>query len=120
MTPRERVTAALSRKIPDKVPKSLGFTKSALKIFTEKTGIQNYREYFGIESREIMLNPTKKTADYTQYFEEPLPPNAWIDPEWGIGNIPGSEFHFTQYVHPMKDMKTVKELEEYPFPDFYE
>lgn len=119
-TPRERLTAALRREKPDKTPKALNFTKSAYKIFVEKTGIENYREYFGIESREIMLNPTQKKADYLRYFKEPLPSGTWIDAEWGIGNVPGSQHHFTRYLHPLQDLKTIKELEEYPFPDFTE
>lgn len=120
MMQRERVITALRREKPDKTPKALNFTKSAYKIFVEKTGIENYREYFGIESREIMLNPTKKKADYLRYFKEPLGADTWIDPEWGIGNVPGSQYHFTRYLHPLQDLNTVNELEEYPFPDFKE
>ncbi|MCD6318869.1 hypothetical protein J7M02_07375 [Candidatus Aerophobetes bacterium] len=123
MTPRERVLTTLRREIPDKVPKLLpgeilGYTPGIRALFHEKIGDIDPAEYFRFDVRSIHLNPTKKEVDFHKYISE-LPKGAFID-EWGVGHIPGSMYHYTKMIHPMREFKKVQEVESYPFPDITE
>ena len=51
------------------------------------------------------------------------PSSSWIDQEWGVGYIPTASknpqhAHLFGFVYPMRNLKTVEELKEYPFSDY--
>jgi uroporphyrinogen decarboxylase len=46
-----------------------------------------------------------------------LPEGAFAD-EWGNLVVKGYKYRTTDYIYPMQALKTVAELNEYPFPDF--
>jgi len=115
MTPRERVITALSRKTPDRVPKEAMFSPATLKLFKEKTGSDSPEDYFDIEVRYLEPKQCKEKVDFSRYLPN-LPPGATVD-EWGLAEVKGSMYHFTRYIHPMKQMVSAKELDKYPFPD---
>ena len=83
MTPRERVLAALNRREPDRVPRTLGFTPPMFEKFRQHTGSDSPADYFDFEVRHAGLQPTRLETDFSPYLGE-LPPNAWVN-EWGIG-----------------------------------
>ncbi len=118
MSPRERVITTLSRKTPDRIPFEFSFTPYLQKIFEEKTGVKDPREYFGMEMRHVGLRETKIKQDFCGYLPE-VSQVSRID-EYGVGYIKGSQYHFEERVHPMKNLKTVAEIEAYPFPDILE
>ncbi|HIE27628.1 TPA: hypothetical protein EYP66_10105 [Candidatus Poribacteria bacterium] len=117
MTPRERVLKAINREWPDKAPKEAGFTPAIMELFKEKTGSDNPREYFGMESHSVGFRGPEKINDFSKYYKE-LPPDARVSGEYGTGNQPGTFYHFTHRVFPLQKANTVEEVEEYPWPDF--
>jgi len=51
------------------------------------------------------------------------PSTPWVDQEWGVGYIPTfskdpKHAHLSGFVYPMRNLKTVQELKEYPFSDY--
>ena len=60
-------------------------------------------------------------ADFSRYYPEGVPPllnpAGWEVGEWGVGQVPGSQLHFIHIEHPMKNLTSLSELKEYPFPD---
>ena len=115
LTPRERVLTALNRRTPDRVPKEMAFTPPVLDEFRRRTGATDPAEYFDFEVRTVDLSPSRQQADFFSYIGS-LPPGSWVN-EWGIGHVPGSLYHFHDYVHPLQNISTVKELRAFPFPD---
>jgi uroporphyrinogen decarboxylase len=115
MTPRERVLAALRREIPDRVPYHLSFTPPMQKIFQEKTGADHPAEYWNFASRHVRFYPPQTPDDYSRYYPDPLPDGAIIDP-WGIAQVPGSMYHFTKMIHPLRQAQTVADIVDYPLP----
>lgn len=122
MIPRERVLTTLSRKTPDKVPKVLhgeiiGYSPSFIKLFREKIGEVNPADHFQFEIRSVNFKPTCKKADFLRYLPG-LPREATID-EWGVGHILGSLYRddLNRMVHPMRQFRHIREIEDYPFPD---
>jgi uroporphyrinogen decarboxylase len=116
MNQRERFLAAIHRELPDKVPKYAEFTPLQLERFMAKTGYEDPADYFDYEMRAVYFEPTCQKLDYSQYLGE-LPVGSIIT-QWGVGEVPGSHYHFTKMVHPMRNFSTVDEVEAYPFPDY--
>lgn len=115
MNPRERVLTALHRQLPDKVPREMGFTPPALEEFIRRTGADDPVAYFDYEVRHAGLAPTHLEIDFTPWVGK-LPAGAWVN-EWGIGHVPGSLYHFHDYVHPLLKASTVQEIRDFPLAD---
>jgi hypothetical protein len=115
MNPRERVLAALNRRKPDRVPRIFSFTPSLLAEFRRRTGADNPADYFDFEVRYVGIQPTRMQTDFSPFLGE-LPAKAWVN-EWGIGHVPGSLYHFEDYVHPLRHATSPQDIRDYPFPD---
>ena len=115
MSPRERVTRAMNRQKPDKVPKTANFTATIRTIFEEKTGSTNPTEYFGMEPRSVGFKPTEHQADFSEYFDE-LPENAAVS-EFGTARVPGDFYHFTSRLYPLEKATSLDDMKDYPWPD---
>ena len=117
MTPRQRVLAALNRRVPDRVPKHAHFTPFQLQQVRERTGLENPADAFGFEVRSVRFRPAKEKPDFSRYLPTDLPPGTTSD-EWGLTEKPGTFYHFTEYVYPMANLTDVRELDDWPFPDY--
>ena len=116
MEPRERMITALSRRKPDKVPIELKFTSPVLKLFEKKTGSTDPYSYFKMDFREVRFKEPHKINDFSRYFPN-LPVNSTIV-EWGIARVPGSMPNYHRKISPLFHAASIKEIEDYPFPDF--
>jgi uroporphyrinogen decarboxylase len=115
MTPRERVLTTLNRKEPDRVPITLDFTPALYEVFKSKTGSGSPAEYFGLEPRHVGIGATRLKTDFSPWLGA-LPEGASVN-EWGEADVPGSMYHFTDYVHPLAKAQTPQEIRDYPWPD---
>jgi uroporphyrinogen decarboxylase len=115
-TPRERVLRTLRHEHPGRFPRDIGFTPAVQEKFRAATGAESAEDYFDLEVRRVgpvLLSPQ---ADFRPYYPEAsLPANAWFD-SWGCARAPGEFFHFTRMYHPLANVTSVSELEEYPWP----
>jgi uroporphyrinogen decarboxylase len=115
MNPRERVLAALNRRVPDKAPRLFSLTPPKLAEFRQRTGATDPADYFDFEVRYVHIGPTRLQTDFQPYLGE-LPPGAWVN-EWGIGHVPGALYHFEDYIHPLRHATTAEDVHRYPVPD---
>jgi uroporphyrinogen decarboxylase len=115
MQPRDRVLTTLRRQVPDKVPRVLSLTPLLLEQFRRRTGATDPAGYFDFEVRHVGIGPTKKEEDFSRYLGS-LPPSGWVN-EWGVGHVPGSLYHFEDYVHPLRNVSSPEDVVQYPFPD---
>ena len=107
---------AMRREEPDRVPMQFSLCPSQMERFKEETGASNPAEYFGFGTRGVGIGKTKLKTDFPAYTAD-FPEGARID-EWGIGWIrTPTSYHFEHILHPLQNAVTVKEIEEYPFPD---
>lgn len=87
--------------------------------FKEKTGRCDYKEYYKMPMRFCHAQSSIRTEDnvhYAKYHPDAGPEVSYS--EWGIGIRQGSVAHFVQMLHPMKNFKTLEEINEYKFPHF--
>ena len=68
MTPRERVLTAMSRRRPDKVPKTVGFTPAVQQKFEQMTGATNASIYFGCEVAGVGFHGPRELPDFSPYY----------------------------------------------------
>ncbi len=78
------------------------------------------REYFGMYMPvEVNMEPITdiEPPDFTPYFSDlEIPSNAYIN-GLGVLEVPGSMYHFTQYISPLRDASSLKEIEDFPYPN---
>jgi uroporphyrinogen decarboxylase len=122
MTPRERVHAVLNRQTPDRLPREFKLTPPLLDAFRHMTGSGDPADYYDLEVRDVFLRPPAGMPDFRRYYPDgvpPLPnPAGWEVGEWGVGQVPGSQWHFIHIEHPMRNLTTLDDLRTYPFPDY--
>ena len=82
--------------------------------FKERTGCEDYHDYYGLPIRKYSVEYIGGTEKFNKYFDslENISINSW-----GIGFKKGMAYHFNQKIHPMKSFSTLSEFESYPYPD---
>lgn len=115
MTSRERVIKAMRRETTDRVPKFMELSPAQVEALKKHTGSDDAEDFFHLDARIVNPKPVTKIPDISRYLPD-LPEGTRVD-EWGIAWTQAGLYHFLGMVHPLKDVSTVAELEEYPFPD---
>jgi len=122
MTSRERTWAVLNRQMPDRLPIEFKLTSPLAEEFERRIGTSDVAEYYGMDVRDVFLSTPTAMPDFSAYYPEgvpPLPnPAGWEVGEWGVGQVPGSLLHFIHIEHPMKNLTSLSELKQFPFPDY--
>ena len=116
MNSRERVLTAISRKEPDRVPIYLWLTSHLIERLEKERGVKNYEEYLKMDIRFADYKSKHEEKDYSAYTKD-FHPESNID-NWGCGTYPVGYYHFTKAQCPMKSFSTIKDVENYPFPEF--
>ncbi len=138
MTSRERVQAVLNHEIPDRVPIIMGVSNA--------TGIkirpyQGLKKILGIESEDKFIYdwPELGTALPDERIMQRLhsdvrglldrfprevyernknrPPHSPFIDDWGNGQMEIGPDNWYPGIHPMPNVKTIEELDSYPWPD---
>ena len=91
----------------------------------------SYRDFFnfpvkiisdpGFSWNEVLQGfVPERHFDWDKYYSTPIKEGARVD-IWGIAHEPGSEDakHMTNMRHPLENMQSLKEMEDYPWPDFF-
>jgi uroporphyrinogen decarboxylase len=118
MSPRERILRAMRRQKPDRVPREAGFTQPLYDTFVQRTGQVDPTTYFGMDRRGIEFGAPQPPADFTRYLPAERR-EGWVD-EWGNLVVHGFKYDTVDYIYPMRDLQTVDELSDFPFPDFHQ
>lgn len=122
MTSRERVLAICNRKKPDRIPKDLSWGLSPIKEeeFRNRTGQDDFWDYFDLDIRHLQFAPTSLTRDPCNCFAGRDDGYDFKTDEWGVGSYRcrGADLHFIRQVHPMQAGMTEEEAKSYPLPDF--
>lgn len=124
MTPRERVLAAFDRHVPDRVPKSApGLVPAQMEVFRQKTGTSDVDGYFRSDLRRVGFGAPRVLPDFSRYYRDVDVPyelslGGEFGAEWGIASVKAGFYHFARPLFPMRSFTSVRDLEDYPFPDF--
>lgn len=123
MTNRENYLSIIKRKGYEKMPAAFNWCAHLEKSFSgDLEAMRSKGEVLWEPVAYANGMPYKSYPfeTYTKYYEN-LKAGADID-IYGVAHEPGSEaaMHMTYMRHPMESFETVEEMEQYPFPEFYE
>jgi len=116
MNSRERVLTAIARKEPDRVPIYLWLTPHLIERLEKERGVKNYEDYLKMDIRFVDFLASTVEKDYGAYTKD-FHAQTTVD-DWGCGTYPVGYYHFTKAQNPMKGFRTIKDIENYPFPEF--
>ena len=101
--------ANFTKDLENRVRRSLGIDEST-----------DLAEYFGMYRPvgvALKQPPGYRKPDYRKYFEDiNVPQNAFIN-HLGVLEIPGSSYHFTRYVSPLRNADSISDLEDFEYPN---
>lgn len=133
MTSKERVMAALEHQEADRVPLDLGGINNTCmhelieKEFKKKLGLKDHGSFIKARSQGIVI-PDQSIVDYLDvdtcsiYINEVRP---WQDngdgtytDMWGITMKPNPDgYYYNRIGHPLEDLETVEQLDDYILPE---
>jgi uroporphyrinogen decarboxylase len=134
---RENYFRAVRRQGPAWVPWYCGFTPGMQEKFKAATGRSDYADFFQFPFR-CVSRPNKAPGTFCAQHPKGRSGKRFLAPfsdevfapyyagldrprgarlDWlGVLRVPGSMYHFTRMIHPMRDFTTVAEVEAYPWP----
>jgi uroporphyrinogen decarboxylase len=118
---RENALAVINHDNPERVVyyQSFGYTPEQRQFYEQRIRLpETLREHeFRLRTVDIPYARHDTDRDFSRYYADmELPPGTRFD-DFGISRTPGSMLHYERMHHPMRELTTVKELEEYPWPE---
>lgn len=81
-----------------------------------ETDLKNYFNIFTPRGVSLQAPDALDKADCSEYFKDvDIPESAFIN-GLGVLEIPGSLYHFTQYISPLRNATKFDEIESFPYP----
>jgi len=138
LTPRQRVLAAIHHEEPDRVPIVIGASnatslklppyqklKALLGSQAEDRFLYNWPELGTVDIDEAILQRLHSDVRgvHDRFPQEVLqrnqsrPPHSPFIDDWGIGQEEYEPGVWFPSLHPMKDARTIEDIESYPWPD---
>ncbi|MFP4054038.1 MAG: hypothetical protein ACLFV7_09260 [Phycisphaerae bacterium] len=106
---------------PSRVLYHFGCTPDLHKRLQDHVGGDgDYARHYGL-FRPWGLSPRRPEGepepDYSRYWDDyDIPEGAWINGN-GVLEVPSGFYHFTGYVSPLRNARSLQEIEEFPIPD---
>ena len=128
MNHRERLLRVFQFEDPDRVPRYAGLAPAVVETFQRKTGHTDPARYWDWDIAQVAFLPPDPLPDlearFGHYFSgiqfEWL--LSWehrdFPPEWGVATRPAHLYHLSAPVAPLRGLRSIAELEEYPWPDY--
>jgi uroporphyrinogen decarboxylase len=69
------------------------------------------------KSVSLDIDPTWRKPDFDRYFEDIEIPSDGRIGDTGVLRVPGSSYHFTRRISPLRNAVTLAEIEDFPYPD---
>jgi uroporphyrinogen decarboxylase len=110
--------AALTRHVPDRVPRELYLSPAVKQALQTAVGNEDLVAACDLDmswERLCGRAPSIDNPDFARYFDT-IPEGASYS-EWGEMWYPSGYYHFSGQKKPMAHFASVKELQDYPFPD---
>jgi uroporphyrinogen decarboxylase len=138
LTPRERVLASINHEEPDRVPIIIGTSnttslklvayqrlKKLLGVEKEDQFIYDWPELGTVLPDETILERLHGDArgvldrypEWVYSRNKARPPHDPFIDDWGSGQKEVSPGQWFPAIHPMREAKTLAEIEQYPWPD---
>jgi len=120
MSQRERFRATCAHERPDRLLYNASFTPDLHKRLADHLGTDQFADHyemFAPVSVDPQPPPGHQPPDFSGYYEDAdLPEGTTIDAD-GPAMVPSGLYHFWGYVSPLRNARSLDELEAYPLDD---
>ncbi len=126
---RDLLRATAKRERQERLLYYASFAGTAFNTVLKGYGAKNYEEFVkntGVFCPQYVQPVRKADApsfDYSKYFSDiDIPEGVKIGDD-GVLNLPGSSFHFTHLISPLRNVYELEEIKEFPYyknPDYYD
>jgi len=108
---------------PERVLFAADFTPDLRERLVRHTGTEDLLGHYGMWKR-AWIGPARPEGfvpiDYSVYFkDDELPPGTTLDGA-GVAHMPGSMFHFTKMLAPLRNATSIQQILEYPLDNTLE
>jgi len=117
MTKRERFLAFANFRAVDRVPRRASYTENLQQRLTEYLGKSPYEHFDMDTGHGAGLEPPDgfKWPDYSAYHPgHENGKNSFSIDGNGVGHLNHGFYHFTEYISPLRNATSFKELQQYP------
>jgi len=120
-TDLEDFIATTEGRRPGRILYTAGFTEDLRRRVVEHIGTEDIAGHYGFyRSAGLGLKrpANKPRLDFSRYWQgEDLPAGTVIN-GFGVAQTPAGFYHFFHYISPLRNAKSLKEIEDYPIEDF--
>jgi len=124
MSQRDIFLKTVNHVITDKILYYANFApdlESRLRQYLGFDSSIDLREYFGMYqpvSVGMRAPEHLQDIDFGHYYNDlSMPENSYID-HIGVLHVPGSMYHFTHYISPLRNAEDFSDIKNYPFYDY--
>jgi uroporphyrinogen decarboxylase len=123
LSERENFLLAVSRQEPQWVPYSIWLAPDLEERYKAHIGEREFGRRFsmpwvnlgGVRWQRTRPRPTWE--DFKKYYEGEDIPDGVEPNGYGVIRVPGSFYHFTHMLNPMRRLTTAQEVYDYPWPE---
>jgi len=119
-TDRENFHATCEHRRPDRLLYYASFTPDLQLRVREHIGTDDIAGHYGFLSPQRLKLPRPEGVeppDYSRYWNDADLPEGTVFESSGVARIPAGFYHFWKYVSPLRDAKSLREIEQYPLED---
>ncbi len=121
MTDLENFRATVEHRNPGRVFYYASFTPDLFRRVKEHIGSDNVAGHYGYWA-PVWVGLARPAdlpkLDFTKYWkDEKLPEGTYINGD-GVAQVPSGFYHFWGYISPLRNAKSLSEIENYPLEDF--
>lgn len=121
MTDREVFEATMEHRRPDRILYYATFTPDLQRRVRDHVGTDDVARHYGFfEPADLKLRRPAglPKPDYSRYWHGQTLPEGTTFDAYGVAMIPSGFYHFWGYLSPLRDAKSIRELETYPLDDY--
>ncbi len=125
---RERLRRVFQFEEPDRVPRYAALAPDVVETFRRETDHTDAADYWEWDIAQVAFLPPALLPDledrFGRYFADVEHERllSWdhrdFPPEWGVATRPAHLYHLSAPVAPLGHLRSVAELDEYPWPDY--
>jgi uroporphyrinogen decarboxylase len=112
--------ATVEHRRPGRILYHASFTPDLKKRLVEHIGSEDIAAYYGLfHMGGVGLRRPQGAArpDYSAYWEDQDLPDGTTITDAGVALVPAGFYHFHRYVSPLRNARSLSELERYPIED---
>lgn len=111
---RDKFFKTVRREMEGYIPYDFDLSPSQIERFRQKTGAQDYRDYYDLPMRFVAVSPEKRNIDFMKYFDSQ--DGGITFDEWGVGH---KKVHWSTLQRcniPWKTFNPFEEFQSIPIP----